>query len=64
MIRKGTSAVRKKKKTCFFPTKIQYYTVIEYKWVKMVKTKCNAKVSESHRSYGNFILSQVSSEYQ
>ena len=65
MSRKGTSAVWKKiNNMCFSPTKIQYCTVTEYKLVKIVKTKCYIKGSESHRTYGNYIISHASSEYQ
>ena len=46
------------------PTKIQYWTVTEYNLVKIIKTKCYIKGSESHRTYGNYIISHVSSEYQ
>ena len=45
------------------PTKIQYCTVTEYNLVKIIKTKCYIKGSESHRTYGNYIISHVSSEY-
>ena len=55
---------KKKNNMCFSPTKIQYCTVTEYKLVTIVKTKCYIKGSESHRTYGNYIISHVSSEYQ
>ena len=44
------------------PTKIQYCTVTEYNLVKIIKTKCYIKGSESHRTYGNYIISHVSSD--